>query len=206
MKLKTTSIHLNFHFDGCGFFILSTFVNGGTIMFWTKSRSEFIKALESDHQELRNMMDELETLQENAPESHTKTETFKRFFKILEAHSKAEELTLYSDLKDNEDLSVKVLKNVEEHNTVDSLCEEIFVTPPTDERWEAKFDVLKDLVRRHLDEEEAYLFEAAEALIDEDRILELDRKYRTLHDRLMNADDLSAQPKTASEEDVSVSM
>ena len=103
-------------------------------------------------------MKRIEHLYPNDPEGAKAGYT--EFRVKLQAHSRAEEETLYSTLLKKTTIGEKVDDEVregkEEHHLADFLINELTQIPPADPKWKAKFRVLQESVEHHLDEEEDY--------------------------------------------------
>ena len=99
-----------------------------------------------DPNERRRLLDELV----DAVQAHADLET-QMFYPAIRALGATE-------------LDALVLEAIEEHHVVELLLAEAPELDPEAESFAAKMTVLRKLVERHVDEEEALLFEAAPAL------------------------------------------
>ena len=82
----------------------------------------------------------------------------------LQAHGELETRVLYPAIRsraDGGELDGLVLEAIEAHHVVDLVLEEAPELDPESESFPAKTSMLRKLVERHIDEEEALLFEAA---------------------------------------------
>jgi hypothetical protein len=59
------------------------------------------------------------------------------------------------------------LEGYEEHHVADVLMREISRISPSDEKWKAKFAVLKEKVEHHVEEEEGEIWTKAQEVFDE---------------------------------------
>jgi len=84
----------------------------------------------------------------------------------LQTHADMETRVLYPAIRARgvTDLDALVLEAIEEHHVVELLIAEAPELDPEAESFPAKMAVLRKLVERHVDQEEALLFEAAPAL------------------------------------------
>jgi len=84
----------------------------------------------------------------------------------LQAHADLEMREFYPAIRARglTDLDALVLEAIEEHHVVELLIAEAPELDPEAESFGAKMAVLRKLVERHVDEEEALLFEAAPVL------------------------------------------
>ena len=74
-----------------------------------------------------------------------------------------------------------VLEGYEEHHVADVVLEELAATDVTDERWLAKFKVLKESLEHHIEEEEGHMFRTARSVLGRDRLEELGRRMQALN-------------------------
>lgn len=98
-----------------------------------------------------------------------------RIGQALKIHTAIEEKIFYPAVREigtgkAEDL---VLESLEEHHVVDLVLAELPRVDPSDERFEAKMTVLKELVEHHAEEEEEEMFAVAERKLGEDQLREL---------------------------------
>ena len=75
-----------------------------------------------------------------------------------------------------------VLEAYEEHDVVDTIMGEIERTPVEDERWAAKFKVMKENLEHHIEEEEGEMFKHARNVFDRDTLEELGRQMKERKD------------------------
>jgi hypothetical protein len=52
---------------------------------------------------------------------------------------------------------------------------------PADERWGAKFKVLKESLEHHIEEEEGHMFRTARSVLGRDRLEELGRRMQAMN-------------------------
>ncbi|MCC6272946.1 MAG: hemerythrin domain-containing protein [Deltaproteobacteria bacterium] len=144
--------------------------------------------LKEDHKKVKNLFKEYERAGEKAYK--TKLQIAREVFHELDVHAAVEEEVFYPEVKAKADAEGRklVAEGYEEHHVVKQLISELQQLKPEDERFDAKFKVLKENVEHHIEEEEKELFpEAKEALADEgaevaDRI---ERKKRALKQTLI---------------------
>jgi hemerythrin-like domain-containing protein len=127
-------------------------------------RSTIFDVLKHDHTRISHLIDQLEETSSEA--LRTREDLFRRLRDELDAHSRAEELVLYSRLKRTGPAHDLVMRSVEQHHVVTVLLGELDAMPKTHERWLAKLAVLADGVRTHVELEEDELFGATSGLID----------------------------------------
>lgn len=95
-------------------------------------------------------------------------------------HERKEEKVLYPALKRHRDARDIVLEGYQEHHVADVLVEELKRLDPADERWGAKFKVLKESLEHHIEEEEGHMFRTARSALGRDRLDELGRRMQAM--------------------------
>ena len=98
----------------------------------------------------------------------------------LEKHELIEEQVLYPALKPHRDARDIVLEGYQEHHVADILVKELERLSPDDERWGAKFKVLKENIEHHIEEEEGDMFRTARTVLGRDRLEALGRRMEAL--------------------------
>ena len=63
----------------------------------------------------------------------------------------------------------------------DVLLGELKKMDPADERWGAKFKVLKESLEHHIEEEEGHMFRTARSVLGRDRLEEFGRRMQALN-------------------------
>lgn len=122
--------------------------------------------LTQQHDELRTM---LEQLHEDGGNRRT-PERLEAMARMLSAHMAIEEQLFYPAIRDANES--EVLEGLEEHVLSKFSLKRVMETPVDDPTFGAKVEVLMELTKHHLDEEEEDLFPAAEeALGDESEAL-----------------------------------
>jgi hemerythrin superfamily protein len=139
-----------------------------------------IALLQHDHEEVEQLFRQFEKLTERAHKS--KQKIVMKVIRELAIHSAIEEMLFYPavrtaamkatvrTLKEAEDT---VLESLEEHHVVKWTLTELEKMKPEDERYDAKFKVLMESVRHHVEEEEDELFPKARRLLGAEMMAEL---------------------------------
>jgi len=131
--------------------------------------------LKKDHDQVKEMMTRIEGLSPHA--SASKMKLFQEMKAALTAHSRAEEKVLYDAMKREKGAHVSALEGYEEHHVADVLMREISRLSPGNEKWAAKFTVLKENVEHHVQEEEGEIWAKARAIFDEATAQELGQAF-----------------------------
>lgn len=139
--------------------------------------------LEHDHQEAKELFAQIQAASPRAGKA--KAKLFEELKAALLAHSKAEEKVFYPVLKRNDETKSMALEAVEEHHLVELLLRELSRIEPTDERWTAKFTVLKENVEHHVEEEESEIFDKAQEILSDEEADEVGEKFAAQRDKLL---------------------
>jgi iron-sulfur cluster repair protein YtfE (RIC family) len=127
-----------------------------------------LKLLKEDHRRIRALLDEGEETTDRA--RVTRTEIFEKLSLELRVHERREEEVLYPALRKHAEAKAIVLEGYEEHHVADSILGELAETEVTDERWAAKFKVLKESLEHHIEEEEGEMFSRARDAFDREEL------------------------------------
>ena len=130
-----------------------------------------LKLLKSDHDTVKKMLSQGEETTERAEKG--RTELFERLKADLMLHEQIEEEIFYPALKSHPNARDIVLEGYEEHHVVDTILAELADTAVEDERWTAKFAVMKENIEHHIEEEEGEMFEQARKVFDADELEQL---------------------------------
>ncbi|HZR09331.1 MAG TPA: hemerythrin domain-containing protein [Myxococcales bacterium] len=139
-----------------------------------------ITLLRHDHEEVEQLFRQFEKLTERAHRS--KEKIVAKVTRELAIHSAIEEMLFYpavrtAALKANvrtlKEAGDTVLESLEEHHLVKWTLTELEKMKPEDERYDAKFKVLMESVRHHVEEEQDELFPKARRLLGKDMLEEL---------------------------------
>jgi hemerythrin superfamily protein len=139
--------------------------------------------LKNDHEAVKEMMTHIVEMSSRA--STSKIKLFKEMKTVLTAHVRAEEKVFYGAIKQEKSAHDAALEGYEEHHVADLLMREISQLAPNDEKWKAKFAVLKENVEHHVEEEEGEIWDKAREILDETKALELGEKFIAEKEKLL---------------------
>jgi len=122
--------------------------------------------LEKDHRRFEQLLKQGEETTERAIKG--RTELLDTLTKDLNLHELVEEKILYPALKAHPEARDIVLEGYQEHHVADVLTRELHTLAPGDERWGAKFKVLKESLEHHIQEEEGEMFRKARGIFSRD--------------------------------------
>ncbi len=141
-----------------------------------------IKLLEKDHRRFEQLLKQGEETTENAVKG--RTELLKTITAELNVHELIEEKILYPALRLHPEAKDIVLESFQEHHVADQLVTELHKLEKDDEKWGAKFKVLKENVTHHISDEENKLFPVARGVLEKEELLALGAKMRALRSQL----------------------
>ena len=127
--------------------------------------------LKEDHRKVKKMLAELESTTERGVK--TREELFTKVKQELVVHEAIEEEIFYPALKEHPKTKEIALEGYEEHHVVDTVMAEIEGVAYDDEKWGAKFTVMKENLEHHIEEEEGEMFKQARQVFDQDELTQL---------------------------------
>ncbi len=108
-----------------------------------------VEMLKEDHAKVKELFEEFESADSQEQAEIAATVIFE-----LEIHAELEEKLIYPAIREAIDDSDMMNEAVEEHHLVHVLITELKKMKPKDEKFHAKFTVLSELVKHHIEEEE----------------------------------------------------
>jgi hemerythrin-like domain-containing protein len=143
-----------------------------------------IEMLKSDHHKVKELFRQYEAAGDRAYQK--KKGIAEEVFTELEIHTTLEEELFYPAMKrkTDQDGTDLVAEAMEEHHVVTTLMEELQGLDPKDERYDAKFTVLREHVAHHIEEEEGEMFPEAEEVLG-DRLERLSQQMQERKQQLM---------------------
>jgi hypothetical protein len=104
---------------------------------------------------------------------------------MLTMHDKIERDIFYATIiKMNQEIEDTVLEGLEEHHLVSVMLKQLADLDSSDETYEAKVNVLKELVQHHVREEETELFKMVQEVVDEQTLYDLGKQMGEAFDKL----------------------
>lgn len=137
-------------------------------------RPDAIDLLEDDHRVLEDLLEAGEKTTVRAVKR--RADILKRLTVQLKAHELIEEKVLYPALKPHAKAKDIVLEGYQEHHVADVVLAELRRLRTSDERWGAKFKVLKENIEHHIEEEEGEMFKTARQVLSRDELQEFRTK------------------------------
>lgn len=127
--------------------------------------------LKADHEKVAGIMEKIDQTTERGLK--TREDLFTQLKAELDLHAQIEEQVFYPALKEAKETRDITLEAYEEHNLVKQLLAELAAEPKDDEKWTAKFTVLKENVEHHVEEEEDEMFKKARKVLSKEQAEEL---------------------------------
>ena len=124
--------------------------------------------LRKDHREVKDLLK-----QASDADTAQKQKLFEQIKSELQVHEAIEEEIFYPALKEHPKTKELALEAYEEHHVVDQVMSELDALSPDDETWEAKFSVMEENLKHHINEEEREMFEQAEKVFSDDELEQL---------------------------------
>jgi len=145
---------------------------------WARNVNDPIELLKADHRRFENLLKEGEGTTERAKKG--RREILTTLTSELNVHEALEEKILYPALKPHSEAHDIVLEGFQEHHVADLIVKELHALDKDDEKWGAKFKVLKESVEHHIGEEENKMFPIARSVLKSDELVALGAQMRKL--------------------------
>ncbi|MGE0468309.1 MAG: hemerythrin domain-containing protein [Nitrospira sp.] len=116
-----------------------------------------VEMLKEDHEKVKGLFEEFESAEQKQQGDIAATAIME-----LEVHADLEEKLIYPAIREQIDDDEMMNEAVEEHHLVHVLIKELKKLKPKDEVFQAKFKVLGELVKHHIDEEEGEILPKAQ--------------------------------------------
>jgi hypothetical protein len=144
-----------------------------------------ITLLKDDHKGLKTLLEKGDDTTERAVK--TRTELLQEIGTQLTAHEKIEEQIFYPALKKHPKAKDIVLEGYQEHHVVDIIMAELRETEVTDEKWGAKFSVMKENIEHHIEEEEGEMFKTARTVFSREELVELGERMHQMKSEILTS-------------------
>jgi hemerythrin-like domain-containing protein len=124
--------------------------------------------LRKDHREVKELLKQSEDA-----DTAQKQKLFEQIKSELQVHETIEEEIFYPALKEHAKTKELTLEAYEEHHVVDQIIGELEQLSPDDETWDAKFSVMEENLKHHINEEEREMFEQAQKVFSDEELDQL---------------------------------
>ena len=140
--------------------------------------------LREDHRSMKKLLAQGEETTERAVK--TRRQLLDRITTDFRAHEKIEENIFYPALKEHPKAKDIVLEGYQEHHVADMLIKELHETEVGDEKWGAKFKVLKEGIEHHIEEEEGEMFKKADQIFTAAELNELGNEMAAMKEQVLS--------------------
>jgi len=141
--------------------------------------------LRADHRSMKKLLAQGEDTTGRAVK--TRRELLDRITTDFRAHEKIEEEIFYPALKEHPKAKDIVLEGYQEHHVADILIKELHQTAVADEKWGAKFKVLKEGIEHHIEEEEGEMFKKADQIFTAAELNQLGDEMAAMKEEVLSA-------------------
>ena len=131
--------------------------------------------MKKEHKGFRKLISEIEETTERAVK--TREKKFMELSTDLMAHHKAEEKVLVPVLKEHKETKIMGIEIEEEHHVADQIVYELKDIPVDNDNWMVKFEVLKEIMDHHMQEEENEITKKGREVIEKDRLEKMVSKF-----------------------------
>jgi hemerythrin-like domain-containing protein len=145
---------------------------------WAKNENDPFTLLETDHRRFEALLKQGEETTERAVKG--RTQLLATLANALNVHEAIEEKILYPTLESHAEARDIVLEGYQEHHVADIIVKELHTLAKDDEKWGAKFKVLKENIEHHIDEEESQMFRTARGVLTRDELDDLGARMKAL--------------------------
>jgi hemerythrin-like domain-containing protein len=125
-----------------------------------------IKMLREDHQKVKDLFEQFE----QSDDEETKDEIAQTAIQELTVHATLEEEIFYPAAQEVIDQDDLIEEAQEEHHVVKLIMNELKKMSAGDERFDAKFKVMAESVKHHIEEEESELFPMLQGKLDSEQL------------------------------------
>ena len=145
---------------------------------WAINENDPIALLQADHRRFEKLLEDGEKSTERAAKG--RAELLAALASELTVHEAIEEKVLYPALEPHAEAREVVLESFEEHHVADTIIRELKAVATDDEKWGAKFKVLKENIAHHIKEEENNMFPKARGVLPREELLALGARMRAM--------------------------
>jgi hemerythrin superfamily protein len=123
------------------------------------AQAEIFKQLKADHDQHRDLLDQIDQTKGDSPE---RAELFEKFRVEVTAHAASEEMSLYATMLSKPDLRDEAQHSVAEHKEIEDFLTELYEMDFGSTGWLTRFRTMKDRYLHHIEEEEEEMFPVAD--------------------------------------------
>lgn len=142
-----------------------------------KDSQDIVDLILRDHKPIKEL---ILVLKDSEVAIGKKRSSFHEFHQLLSNHAKAEEQTLYVEMKNSDDLRIESFEGDIEHKLADRLMSEVNEIKNDNDMFTAKVKVLAELVEHHIAEEENEVLKQVRKEFDAELRSEIGEDYSKL--------------------------
>ena len=158
----------------------------------TAPRPDALEILEREHRRFEALLAQGEATTGRARKGRRRL--LDRLVSELAAHEVMEEQVLYPALLSYAHTRETLAEGLHEHDSAESIANELRALSTDDAQWDARFMVLKRVLQQHMDHEEKHLFPVARAAFSREEL-------RDLADQMLELRSLRRSPARRQRED-----
>jgi hypothetical protein len=139
--------------------------------------------LRTDHEVALAELDALR-LETDERQAHSRLRELRQLWMV---HALAEETVVYRALESGDlrgDARARSDERFVEHELVGNLFDQLSRNRPGTLEWSARLNVVRDLIRRHIETEHAEMFAQLEGRFDPEGLCAMGRRFRLAYDKL----------------------
>jgi hemerythrin superfamily protein len=144
---------------------------------------EAIRMLEQQHREIEELFDRFA----DTEDAQKRRQLFESLADHLVAHTRIEEELFYPAVMDDENEEM-LREAVEEHLGIKRLIADLLGMSPEDEQFDAKMELIEDILMRHVEKEEEALFGRVRKDVEREALLEIGERMHELYRELMDGE------------------
>jgi hemerythrin superfamily protein len=144
---------------------------------------EALRLLEQQHRELEDLFEKFA----DTEDPDKRLELFELLADQLAAHTRIEEDLFYPAVLDEESEDL-LRESVEEHLGMKRLIADLLEMSPEDEQFDAKMELMEDMLMRHVEKEEEALFGRVRRDVERGALVELGERMHELYCQLMEGE------------------
>lgn len=142
---------------------------------------DIYETLKNDHDQLKELLDELISLRENDDYRYVVIEEIRNFFI---PHARAKESIFYNTLRAIHADRVKILDGYREHMEVEAILRTLQVMDRMNLEWKGVAKKLKDVLFHHIQEEESEIFNEARKTFTHEEALAIGDAFEQLKPKI----------------------
>jgi hemerythrin HHE cation binding domain-containing protein len=147
------------------------------------TRMNAVELLKADHQKTRELMDQIEIVDDRAGAVVVDADSFEELKEALRLHTETEEKIFYPAIESSDEARSLLWEAYRAHRAIDHLLMRLSTEPSTRTGSHERLAALKASVEYHFEQQDAHLFCKAQELLGRRKLEELGRKMEEMrHD------------------------